>query len=219
MDAIGGLVRIEDCAAPYVVPDDALVGEAELVREGEAGEDVSEIVVEGLLGAEDQPARVRVQPVRADHEVEAAAGAAFEHNVDGVPVVVQGGDGVLEEELDPVAQRLVEGVGQIAAPDLQVEAGLAAGHLLGAQRADGLPDGVDEGDSRGVDVGGAQSRQQPHALHDRAGGAADVDGVATPAYGGGLLQDGHLEAVSVEPICERRARDARSGDQYATGGA
>lgn len=56
MDAIGGRVRIEDCAAPDVVPDDGLVGEVEVVREGEAGEYVPEIVVEVLLGAEDQPA-------------------------------------------------------------------------------------------------------------------------------------------------------------------
>lgn len=160
-----------------------------------------------------------MESVRADHEVEAAAGAAVEYDVDGVPVVVQRGDRVLEEELDSVAQRFLESVGQIAAPDFQVEAGRPAGHLLRAQRADGPPDGVDEGDAPAVDVGGAQARQQTHAFHDLAGGAADIDGVAAPAHSGGLLDDGHLEAVRVEPVCERGARDARSGDQYVTGGA
>lgn len=77
--------------------------------------------MERLLGPEDQPARVRVQSVRADHEVEGAAQAAVEDDVHGVAGVVEGGDRVLEEELDPIPQRGVERVGQVAAPDLEVD--------------------------------------------------------------------------------------------------
>lgn len=209
---------VEDGAASRLVPDDGLVREPELVRQREARENASEVVVERLLRAEDQPARVRVQSVRADHQVEGAAHAAVEDDVHGVPVVVERRDRVVEEELDPVPQRGVEHVGQITAPDLEIDPRRSPGQLLGLQRTDRLPRGVHEGDPLTVDVRLAQRRKQAHAGHGLASRTAYVDGVAAPADGGGLLDDGDLEAVPVEPVRERGARDTCSGDQNAASG-
>src|SRR5690606_21618511 len=120
-----------------------------------------------------------------------------------------------EKELDPVPQRCVEGVGEVSAPDLEVEAGLSAGHLFGPYRADRRAGRVHEGDLLVLDVHLAQPGQQAHTVDDLAGRAADVDRVPAATDGAGLLDDGHLEAVPVEPVRERGARDARSREQDA----
>jgi hypothetical protein len=112
-----------------------------------------------------------------------------------------------------VADRAVERVGQITAAHLDVQARHAAGDGFGSDRGDQGPVGIHEGEPPGVHVRLAQLRVEPHALDDLAGGAADVDGVAAAADRGGLLDDGDLEAVAVEPVGQGRAGDARAGDE------
>ena len=167
---------------------------------GEAGEGVAEVAVEPLLGAEDQAAGVGVQPVGADDQVEGAMGATVEGDIDTVSAVVQGGDGVVEHELDLVAHRGVEGVRQVATSHFEVQALRAPGDDFGPDGADGGSIGDHEGQFAGVDVRGSQLREQPHAVRDVAGRAADVDGIAAAADRGRLLDDGDFEAVAVEPV-------------------
>jgi hypothetical protein len=195
------------------VPDDAFAGQAEVVAHGEAREAVAEVVVELLLGAEDEVSDAGVQAVGADDEVERAAGAAGEGHVHAVVVIVEDGDAVVEEELDVVADGGVEDLREIASAHLQVAAFDTACHGLRADRGDQAAVGVEEGDQAGLDVGGPQVRHQPHSVDHVQCRAADVDGVAAAAQGVGFLHDRDVEAVSVQPVGQRGARDAGAGDQ------
>lgn len=60
------------------VPHRGLADEPEGVAQGEPGEAVAEITMEPLIGAEQQPAGVRVQPVRPDRQVERTAASLSE---------------------------------------------------------------------------------------------------------------------------------------------
>ncbi|MCO5971008.1 hypothetical protein NDW01_21640 [Actinoallomurus sp. WRP6H-15] len=137
-----------------LVPDDALMREPEVVGQGESREAVAEVTVERLLRAEDQAPGVGVQAVGADDEVEGAPAPAAEGHVHSPLAIVEGGDGVVEEELGVVADRVVQDVGEIPAAHLQIAALVAAGQGGGPEGGDRTAVGVQEGDPAGVDMGG-----------------------------------------------------------------
>jgi hypothetical protein len=169
--------------------------------------------VELLLGAEERLPGARVHAVGPDHHVEGALPAAPERDVHAVLVLVEDVDGVVEQELDVVADRRVQRGGQVPAPHLEVLSLDAPGDRVRVQGGHLGAVGVKKGEPAGVDVRVAELRQDPHAPHHVDGGAADVDRVAAPAWGVRLLDDRDLETVPVEPVRQRGAGEAGAGDE------
>ncbi|GDY50942.1 hypothetical protein SVIO_015650 [Streptomyces violaceusniger] len=151
--------------------------------------------------------------IGADDQVEGAPGAAAEGHVHPAVVVVEGGDGVVEEDVDVVPDRAVEDLGQLSARDFEVMAFLAAGDGLGPDGGDRIALLVEEGDPADADVGVPEPGEHPHPPDDLDRGAADVDGVAATAQCGRLLDEGDREAVPAEPVGQRGTGDAGAGDQ------
>lgn len=166
-----------------------------------------------LLGTEDEAPGVGVESVGADDEVEGALRPAAEDHVHAAFVVMEGGDGVAEEELDLVAHGFVKQVGQVPPAHFHVTAFHSPGEHLGPDGTQGSAVGPHEGDPAAVDVGGAELGQRAHPVDDVQRRAADVDGVPTAAHRARLLHDGDLEAVPLEPVGQRGPRDAGTGDE------
>lgn len=75
-----------------------------------------------------------------------------EGHVHTAVVVMEGGDGVVEEELDVLANRVVEGVGEVPAAYFEVTALDAAGDDLRLDGGHPAAVGGQEGDQAAVDV-------------------------------------------------------------------
>ncbi|MFB7468878.1 hypothetical protein ACFCZ1_36245 [Streptomyces sp. NPDC056224] len=78
--------------------------------------------------------------------------------------------------------------------------------------------GVDEGHGGAAGLDAAEFFEDAHAVEDgEVGLAAEVDGLAAGAEGGGEFYDGGAEAVAAEPVGEGGAGDARAGDEDGAG--
>ncbi|WP_248961972.1 hypothetical protein [Sphaerisporangium perillae] len=151
-----------------------------------------------------------MDPVRAHHQVERARGTALERDVHAARGLGERGDGVAEDvPASGGGGLLVQQPGQVTARDLD----LAAGELAGEHRE---PAAV-RADDLLVGAAGLQPQhlaEDAHALqHGAVDRALEVDGLPARARGGSLLDDGHVEAVAVEPVGESGAADAGAGDE------
>ncbi|GAB3883905.1 hypothetical protein GCM10029964_044040 [Kibdelosporangium lantanae] len=164
---------------------------------------------EVALGTEGEAPDVRVQPVRADHQVEAARRGAVERDVHTLLVLVERGDRVVEEELGLVPRRLVQDGGEVGARHLDLVAP-GRGKSHGGHLTAG---GVEQphGGRAGGDV--TEAGQHTHRLGHRQGRASHVDGVAAGAQALGPLHHGGLEPVAGQPVREGRAGHAGAGDE------
>ncbi|MFE3788550.1 hypothetical protein [Streptomyces goshikiensis] len=124
------------------------------------------------------------------------------------------GHGVAEDVLRGGQGGLVEGAGEVAAQDLDVAAREGGGEV-----EEGSVVLVDEGHRAAAGLEAAECVEEAHAAQDgEVGVAAEVDGVAAFAQGGGEFDDGGAEAVVAEAVGEGRAGDARAGDEDGGGG-
>lgn len=181
-----------------------------MVGGGEDRAVYAQVPDELFLRAERQTAGVGVEPVRADHQVEAARRAVFEGHGHAVGVLGERGDGVAEDVLGVLPGGVVQDPGQVAPEDLDVPGEHVRGQL-------GLPLArvVDVGHRAHARPDALEVGQDAHAAQDRQVGlAAEVDGVAAVAEREGALHDGGLKAVPMEPVGERGAGDGGAGDQY-----
>ncbi len=151
-----------------------------------------------------------MQPVGADHELEAPPVAAREGHVDAFGILGEFGDPVAEDVLDVVAGVVVEHLGEVAAQDLDLGDVAVAAVVF---RAEGLQhvavrvDGVRAG---GVGAGRPHRGVEPHPPDDLLGHPARVHRLPTRTQSGRLLDHGHLGTPSMQPVGQRRARDARA---------
>lgn len=108
----------------------------------------------------------------------------------------------------------MERAGEVAAQDLDVAAREGGGEV-----EEGSVVLVDEGHRAAAGLEAAEFVEEAHAAQDgEVGVAAEVDGVAAFAQGGGEFDDGGAEAVVAEAVGEGRAGDARAGDEDGGGG-
>jgi hypothetical protein len=173
---------------------------------------------EAGLRAERQSPYRGVEPVGADHQVEAARCGAVERDVDAVLVLPHRDDRVVEQELGVVAGGPVEDGGQVTARELDLPiAGGAAGR--GHGHAGDLPSGGVDDAHRGR-LGGdiAQAGHDAHFFGYGQGGAAHVDRAAAGAQALRPLHDGGAEPVMGQPVGQGQAGDAAAGDQHASRG-
>lgn len=151
--------------------------------------------------------------VSADDQIEASLGPAAEGHVNSVTVLIKGSDCIVEEVLDVVAGRLVEQGRQISAGDLDVF-GTHHGMQAGCRDACALTiAAVYESHALGVERVGPDGRTEAHSVDDVQRFTPDVDTIAACAQGGGLLNDGHLETASDEPVRSSRAGETGTGNQ------
>ncbi len=132
-----------------------------------------------------------MQAVGADHQVEAAGRGVLEGDVHAVGVLVEGGDGVVEEVLDVGGGGPVQHGGQVVAEHFEVGHDAFAAEEFGGHPGDVLPVPVDQGDAALVDGELPDLVEQAHPFDDGASGAAQVDGLAAgPGCGRALHHDG-----------------------------
>jgi len=152
-----------------------------------------------------------VHAVRADDQVEPAADAAREGDLDVAGGLAEVRDLLTPEVLDALG-RLEQQAEQVPAEDLGVVV-VAAAEGVAIHAREPAAVAVDE--RALANAGGplADLVEQTHALDDRQGGAADVDLVAAVADGPRPLDDGRREPVATQPVGEGNARDAGAGDE------
>jgi hypothetical protein len=158
-----------------------------------------------------------VHAVRADNDVVMPALSALEADVDAGAVVLDRFDRIVETITDcTVPGQRVEERRQRAALQFDIPR-LVGGQVVDGNRPNRLPCGINESHGAGADMRRLHGRQQPHPLDHVDSGAADVDGIAAAAHGGRALHHRYLEAVAVEPIGQRGARNARTRNQDGPG--
>jgi hypothetical protein len=163
---------------------------------------------------ERQPTHRRVQPVGAEHQVEPARLGAVEGDAHPVLVLIQGDDGVVEQELGVVPTRLVQDRGEVAARQLHLA---AAGRLLQGPQvdpSDAPARGVDEAHAGHVRAGLADAWHDPHPLGHVHGRPSDVHRTAAGPQRPRAFDDGGMESVPRQPVGQGRPGDAGSGDQH-----
>ena len=99
--------------APRLLVVDQPAVQPELVGHGVEGQHQPEVTDELLARPEDHRPQRRVQPVGADHQLEAPPVAAREGDVDPVRVLGELGDPVAEDVLDTVAGVVVRCISEI----------------------------------------------------------------------------------------------------------
>jgi hypothetical protein len=203
--------------APGLLVVDQPAVDPELVGHGVEGQHHSEVADELLAGPEDHRSQRRVQPVRPDHQVEAASVAAREGHVDPVRVLGELGDPVAEYVLDAVAGVVVEHLGQVPTQDLDLRDEPVAAVIVRAEGLQHVPVDVHGVGAGGVGAGRAHRRVQPHAPDDLLGHPARVHRLPTGTQLGGPLHHGHLGPPPVQPVGQCRPRDARAGHQHPGG--
>jgi hypothetical protein len=137
-----------------------------------------------------------VHPVGADHQVEGAACAAGEADLDAPRLLGHGRDAVAEEVLGGVPAVLVQHPGQVRAQHLEVTTREVGGqlHQLAALLVDEAHDGA-------AGLHPEQVLQHAHPFqHAQMGLAAEVDGPASPSQRGRDLHHGRAEAVAAQPV-------------------
>jgi hypothetical protein len=110
---------------------------------------------EQLARPEDHRPQRRVQPVGADHQLEALPVAAGEGDVDPIHVLDELGDPVAEDVLDAVAGVVVQHLRQVSAQDLDLRDVPVAVVLVRAERLQHLPVRVHRVRASGVGAGRA----------------------------------------------------------------
>ena len=166
-----------------------------------------------LARPEDHPPQRRVQPVGADHQVEAPPVAAREGDVDPVRVLGELGDPVAEDVLDAVAGVVVQHLGEVSAQDLDLRDVPVAVVVLRAEGLQHVPVRVHRVGAGRVGARRAHRGVEPHPPDDLLGHPARVHRLATRAQPGCLLHHGHLGTPPVQPVGQRGTRDARSRHQ------
>ena len=185
-----------------------------MVLGGEDRDEGAQIAEERFLLAEHQPPNVRVEPVRADHDVEQPGCGSFERHLGAARVLGDLRDRVVEEELHVVADRFVQGVHEVPAEDLHFRdrsAGVA--EEVGAHARDRPVGGVDVRHAPRPHVGRADPVHDAHPVGDDAGGPTDVDGVATFTGRRRPLDDRRLVAQPMEPVGQGQPRHAGARDE------
>ena len=163
-----------------------------------------------LARPEDHRPQRRVQPVGADHELEAPPVAAREGDVDPVRVLGELGDPVAEDVLDAVAGVVVQHLGEVSAQDLDLRDVPVAVVVVRAEGLQHVPVGVHRVRTRRVGAGRAHLGIEAHPSDDLLGHAPRVHRLPARPQPGRLLHHGHLGTPAVQPVGQRRSRDARS---------
>ena len=139
-DRSGGVGdRPQPGPAPRLLVVEQPAVQPELVGHGVEGQHQPEVTDELLARPEDHRPQRRVQPVGADHEVEAPPVAAREGDVDPVRVLGELGDPVAEDVLDTVAGVVVQHLGEVSAQDLDLRDVPVAVVVLRAERLQHVP--------------------------------------------------------------------------------
>src|SRR5690606_13139175 len=149
-----------------------------------AGRDpAAEVMLVVALGPEREAAHVRVQAVRADHQVEVALVAAFEAHAHAGVVRLQRCDAVAEARLHPVADRVVHDRGKVAARQAGEGAAREFVEAFGADFGLYLP--VTPDCAQGVHLVPRLLHRalDAHAPRDAIAGTPEVDHVAAGAEG------------------------------------
>ena len=167
-----------------------------------------------LARPEDHRPQRRVQPVGADHQVEAPPVAAREGDVYPVRVLGELGDPVAEDVLDIVAGVVVQHLGEVSAQDLYLRDVPVAAVVLRAERLQHLPVRVHRVGAGGVGADCAHLGIEAHPPDDLPGHPAGIHGLTTRTQPGCQLHHGHLGTPSAQPVGQRGTRDARSRHQH-----
>ena len=173
------------------------------------GQHQPEVTDELLARPEDHRPQRRVQPIGADHELEAAPAAAREGDVDPVRVLGELGDPVAEDVLDAVAGVVVQHLGEVSAQDLDLRDVPVAVVVVRAERLQHVAVRVHRVRAGGVGARRPHRGVEPHPPDDLLGHPASVHRLPTRTQPGRLLHHGHLGTPSVQPVGQRRTRDAR----------
>jgi hypothetical protein len=120
---------------------------------------------------------MRMKPIRANDEIEAARERPLERHVHAPPILGERGNGVSEDEFSVVPACVMEGGGEIAARQLDVPAVNRSPHVEidASARIARL---IQESHSRDVGAGLAQSRYEVHLFDHPGRRPADVDGAS-----------------------------------------
>ena len=186
-----------------------------MVGHGKHREVTAEEPHERLLGAEDQPAGDRVQPVGADEQVEGSRGAALERHLDPAPVVVHRSNRVVEDVLDLAASGFVDDLGEVAAHDLDVPLrNPLADHLGG--HLDRAAAGTDQTDHLRLRPGPFDLGKHPHPIHQLHRRTEQINGMAAATHPqpGDSLDHRGLETEPVQPKRQHRTRHTCPGNQH-----
>ena len=162
-----------------------------------------------LLRPERELPNPGMDAVGTEHQIEGPRLAVLELDLYPVRGLGQPADGVAEEILAAPSGPSVEDVSQVAAQDLDI----AAGEL---PRDDPQPLAVvvEEDGVGGPGLPLLDLVEDAHLFqYCEVGPALEVDRLTTRTDGRRLLDDGHLEAVAIEPVREGGTRDARTGDE------
>ena len=197
------------CRAPGLLVVDQPAVQPELVGHGVEGQHQPEVADELLARPEDHRPQRRVQPVGADHQVEAPPVAAREGDVDPVRVLGELGDPVAEDVLDAVAGVVVQHLGQVSAQDLDLRDVPVAAVVVRAEGLQHVPVRVHRVRAGGVGAGRAHRRVEPHPPDDLLGHPARVHRLPTGTQPGRLLHHGHLGTPPAQPVGQRGPRDHR----------
>lgn len=190
----------------------ARIAEMEVVGHGEDGEVKAHAADEVCLRSKGECPRIGMEPVSADHEVEPAWPSRGKIDLHALRRFLKRPDRIAEAVLRLPARGRVQHPGQFSAQYLDV----AAREAVRKPRHDSSAL-VDHGDLPGACFVPLDGLGQPHAVEHARRRAAKVDRVPAGTERGGALDHRDLKAVTSEPERQRRAGDARAGDEDSLG--
>ena len=180
--------------------------ESQVVGDGEDRQVHAQVPGEPWLRAEGEGPDLGVQPVGADHQIEAARCGPFEGDLHRVRCLGDPGDRIAEQVLGVAAGGLIQDAGQVAAHDLHV-GGVddAEGRVHAGQMLSG---GADVRHPAGARARLPQRAQDPSSPGDVDRRAADVDRLAPVARCRCPFDHRRAEAVPGQPVREGQAGPA-----------
>ena len=198
--------------SPETGEEELFATKVQMVGHGEDGHSTPHVVEELALLAERQRPGPRMDAVGADHHVELASLAALERHRRVRVRRRERRDRVAEAIPHVLAGCVVQDAREVAAMDLDVA--LVDDPEPARQAPEDAAARVDDAVRERVGFERTHDVAQGHARHDVERRAPDVDGVAPGAERGRSLHHGDVEPVALEPVSERGARDARTGDEH-----
>jgi hypothetical protein len=154
-----------------------------------------------------------METVRPDDQIERARLSALEGDLDAARILINSGDAIVENRLNLIFDRAVNGLGKLAArnaeeslPERSRKKIAADSASLAAVRRDEL-NAIDE-ITRGAECG-----DEAHSLRDVEAGAPEVDHVAAFPKSRRTFDQNRFESTIQQPVSERGTRDARTRNQ------
>lgn len=156
-----------------------------------------------------------MQPIGADHQVEATRARTLKRYVYSPPVVLcQGRDGIAEDEFGAVPACLVKNRREITARQLNVLRSNRSSQPLQID-ARRLPSClIKKGHSGNASAGISQSRYNVHSFCNLCCGSANVDRTPAGTKSAAAFNNSCRMTVPGQPVGKRTTGNPRSGDQH-----